>query len=256
MERRDGRTVSASARTGASGPRPMDVHVCIFNRDANPNLDLCDKAETPLFNLTYQKPRNPRDPNSKATIGLRQLVLPPPGVQHQPNYCLLKLGQGSFGQVFKGRLGTQKVAIKIFNSKTQMDIEYKFVSAMNSKSRQTPHQDRFQRWQLGTTEKMVFPRVLLRAEKFNNNINCLVFELVEGCHLKKFLMADGYKDNVLVFLNVFIEFAISLKHLQEKCKIRHRDIKGDNVMVRIMKGNGIPEYEVFFKYIYSEHSLN
>lgn len=244
------RTVSASAarnaRVGTSGARAMDVQVCIFDRDGNSNLDLCDKAETPLFNLTYQKPRNSRDPNSKAMIGLRQLVIPPPGVHHQPNYCLLKLGQGSFGQVFQGRLGTQKVAIKIFNSKTQMDVEYGILSAMNSKSRRTPHQDRFRQWQLGMTEKMVFPRVLLRAKEFHGNINCLVFELVEGCHLKNFLMADGYKDNVLVFLNVFIEFAISLKHLQEKCKIRHRDIKGDNVMVRVMKDYGIPEYEVFF----------
>lgn len=217
-------------------------------QECNGDYGLCDMKFVSLFEITNRVSQRNSGHFSTRTVERPTIVMPSYIEEHRllpghskPKNVLWKLGQGSFGQVYKGQYEGRDVAIKIFGSDTERKSEARKCNMVNHKS----FRDVVRKVQKDKIieQKKVFPKLLAMTEIPGQKLFCLVYELVQGVTMHSFFGRVEYQNSMYVYLNVFKEFALSLQHVHDTCAMRHRDIKADNVMVHHDKSKG--EVQVF-----------
>ena len=144
-----------------------------------------------------------------------------------PIFCILHKGSGNFGTVFSGTLtrveenvsepNVTKVAIKELNDKANDKAEIEFFKEAIAVSK-LDHEN------------------IMRFFGVCHELNYLVFELMEGPQLLKYLRSirDDYSLGELVMMS--FDLAKGLAYLQ-KMKCVHRDIAARNCMLTSIDPN-------------------
>ncbi|KAJ7670949.1 kinase-like domain-containing protein, partial [Mycena rosella] len=121
---------------------------------------------------------------------------------------------GSFGDVYKGKLGCQCVAVKMMRVFGESDIDG-LLKAFSQEAliwRQLCHPNLLPFFGLYYFQKRL----------------CLVSPWMEHGHIRAFLKKEPYDiDQLLSFI---LDIALGLKHLHEN-NVVHGDLKGDNIFV-------------------------
>ena len=154
------------------------------------------------------------------------------------NMKLLKLGSGSYGQVYKGRFNhirasdstSEEVAIEFFCSRRHLNMEYEIMKRIQ-KAHFGWERNMAQAGHNVSRPKRMFPKLLHRIER--KPIFCLVYQFIPGKCLGHFFKRSSTQRNPLLYLEVFKDLSSVISHVHEVCQFRHRDIKGDNVLVEL-----------------------
>ena len=122
---------------------------------------------------------------------------------------LISLGTGSYGTVLKGQYKGDLVAVKLFGSEELRDDEYRAMK------------------HLPGDRTVGFPFMHCKGE-VHSRVYYIVYDIIEGNTLDEYFRVPRSKSELL---QAFTKLSEIVRILHDEMKMRHRDIKADNVLV-------------------------